>query len=180
MADLRRAVCVAEQDPFIFSGSLLDNIRYGAWNASRRRIEEAVLLAGLEAYVASMPRGLDTYLTESGRNLSGGQRQRIALARTIARDPGVLVLDEATSALDSDTERTIFANLKEWLERRTAIVMAHRLATVTRFARVAMLQDGAIIGEGSVTDLLETCAPFRELFADQLNPVESERERSFG
>ncbi len=180
MADLRRAVCVAEQDPFIFSGSLLDNIRYGAWNASRRRIEEAVLLAGLEAYVASMPRGLDTYLTESGRNLSGGQRQRIALARTIARDPGVLVLDEATSALDSDTERTIFANLKEWLERRTAIVMAHRLATVTRLERVAMLQDGAIIGEGSVADLLEACAPFRELFADQLNPVESERERSFG
>jgi ABC-type multidrug transport system fused ATPase/permease subunit len=180
MADLRRAVCVAEQDPFIFSGSLLDNIRYGAWNASRRRIEEAVLLAGLEAYVASMPRGLDTYLTESGRNLSGGQRQRIALARTIARDPGVLVLDEATSALDSDTERIIFANLKEWLERRTAIVMAHRLSTVTRFARVAMLADGAIIGEGSVADLLEGCAPFRELFADQLNPVESERERSFG
>ncbi|HEY2104683.1 MAG TPA: ABC transporter transmembrane domain-containing protein [Candidatus Binataceae bacterium] len=179
MADLRRAVCVAEQDPFIFSGSLLDNIRYGAWNASRRQIEEAVLLAGLQAYVASMPLGLDTYLTESGRNLSGGQRQRIALARTIARDPGLLILDEATSALDSDTERTIFANLKEWLERRTVIVMAHRLATITRFERVAMLQDGAIIGEGSVPGLLEACAPFRELFADQLNPVESERERSF-
>jgi subfamily B ATP-binding cassette protein MsbA len=169
MADLRRAVCVAEQDPFIFSGSLLDNIRYGAWNASRRHIDEAVVLAGLETYVASMPHGLDTHLAESGRNLSGGQRQRIALARTIARDPAVLVLDEATSALDSDTERTIFANLKQWLEHRTVIVMAHRLATVSRIARVAMLQDGAIIGEGSVTDLLTNCSPFRELFADQLS-----------
>jgi ATP-binding cassette, subfamily B, bacterial MsbA len=180
MADLRRAVCVAEQDPFIFSGSLLDNIRYGAWNASRQVIEEAVMLAGLDAFVATMPRGLDSYLAESGRNLSGGQRQRIALARTIARDPAVLVLDEATSALDSDTERAIFANLRQWLERRTAIVMAHRLSTVSRFARVAMLQDGAIIGDGTVADLLANCPAFRELFAEQLNLADSQPERSFG
>ncbi len=176
IADLRRAVCVAEQDPFIFSGSILDNIRYGAWNAPRRQIEEAVMLAGLSQFVASMPRGLDTVLTESGRNLSGGQRQRIALARTIARDPAVLVLDEATSALDSDTERAIFASLKEWLERRTVIVMAHRLATISRFRRVAMLADGAIIAEGPVTRLLATCPAFAELFAEQLTPVDRARE----
>jgi ABC-type multidrug transport system fused ATPase/permease subunit len=175
MADLRRAVCVTEQDPFIFSGSLLDNIRYGAWQASRQRIEEAVVLAGLETYVASMPCGLKTYLAESGRNLSGGQRQRIALARTIVRDPCVLVLDEATSALDSDTERTIFANLKEWLERRTVIVMAHRLATISRFPRVVMLQNGEIIADGSIGDLLANCPPFAELFADQLTPVDTRR-----
>jgi ABC-type multidrug transport system fused ATPase/permease subunit len=180
LADLRRAVCVAEQDPFIFSGSLLDNIRYGAWNASRKRIEEAMVLAGLETYVASMPHGLETYLAESGRNLSGGQRQRIALARTIARDPDILVLDEATSALDSDTERTIFTNLKPWLERRTVIVMAHRLATISRIARVAMLREGEIIGEGTAADLLANCAPFRELFADQFSPIESEERRSAG
>ena len=172
ISDLRRAVCVAEQDPFIFSGSLMDNIRYGAWDATRRHIEEAVMLAGLEPYVTSMPHGLETILTESGRNLSGGQRQRIALARTIARDPVVLVLDEATSALDSDTERTIFANMKEWMERRTVIVMAHRLATISRFRHVAMLADGAVIAEGSVTRMLATCPPFGELFADQLTPVE--------
>jgi ATP-binding cassette, subfamily B, bacterial MsbA len=169
IGDVRRAVCVAEQDPFIFSGSLLDNIRYGAWNASRARIEEAAVQAGLENFVASMPHGLETYLAESGRNLSGGQRQRIALARAIARDPAVLVLDEATSALDSDTERAIFAKLTSWIERRTVIVMAHRLSTVSRFARVAMLQDGAIIADGSVTQLLANCRAFGELFADQLN-----------
>jgi ABC-type multidrug transport system fused ATPase/permease subunit len=176
IADLRRAVCVAEQDPFIFSGSLLDNIRYGAWNASHAVIEEAMVLAGLEAYVGSMPRGLQTHLAESGRNLSGGQRQRIALARTIARDPRVLVLDEATSALDSDTERAIFAHLMGWLQRRTVIVMAHRLATVSRFPRVVMLRNGAIIGDGSVADLLTNCAPFKELFADQLSPLDSDRK----
>jgi ABC-type multidrug transport system fused ATPase/permease subunit len=177
MADLRHAVCVAEQDPFIFSGSLLDNIRYGAWNASRKRIEEAMMLAGLEAYVAVMPRGLDTYLTESGRNLSGGQRQRIALARTIARDPAVLVLDEATSALDSDTERAIFLSLRQWLERRTVIVMAHRLATISRFPRVAMLQDGAVIADGTPAELLANCAAFAELFAEQLAPMQHLHER---
>jgi subfamily B ATP-binding cassette protein MsbA len=180
IADLRRAVCVAEQDPFIFSGSLMDNIRYGAADAPRSRIEEAVMLAGLEPYVASMPHGLETVLTESGRNLSGGQRQRIALARTIARDPAVLVLDEATSALDSETERTIFANLKNWMERRTVIVMAHRLATISRFPHVAMLADGAVIAEGSVTRLLATCYPFGELFADQLTPVEQRPDPKFG
>jgi ABC-type multidrug transport system fused ATPase/permease subunit len=180
LRDLRRAVCVAEQDPFIFSGSLLDNIRYGAWNASMRRIEEAVVLAGLEAYVASMPHGLQTYLAESGRNLSGGQRQRIALARTIARDPDVLVLDEATSTLDSDTERMIFNSLETWLERRTVIVMAHRLATISRIPRVVMLRAGAIVGEGAAADLLADCPPFRELFADQFSPVEAEDRSSAG
>jgi len=179
IADLRRAVCVAEQDPFIFSGSILDNIRYGAWNAPRGQIEEAVMLSGLSQFVASMPLGLDTVLTESGRNLSGGQRQRIALARTIARDPAVLVLDEATSALDSDTERAIFASLKEWLERRTVIVMAHRLATISRFRRVAMLADGAVIAEGPVTRLLATCPAFAELFAEQLTPVDRARDSKF-
>ncbi len=138
------------------------------------------MLAGLEAYVASMPKGLQTNLAESGRNLSGGQRQRIALARTIARDPDILVLDEATSALDSDTERAIFNSLKQWLERRTVIVMAHRLATISRIGRVAMLRDGAIIGEGTVADLLATCAPFRELFADQFSPMDTEDRRSAG
>jgi subfamily B ATP-binding cassette protein MsbA len=180
LADLRRAICVAEQDPFIFSGSILDNIRYSAWDAPRSRIDEAVTLAGLERYVASMPHGLDTVLTESGRNLSGGQRQRIALARTIARDPAVLVLDEATSALDSDTERAIFTSLKHWLERRTVIVMAHRLATISRFRRVAMLQDGAVIGEGPVTRLLATCPAFAKLFAEQLTPLERGRDSKLG
>ncbi len=177
VADLRRAVCVAEQDPFIFSGSILDNIRYGAPNAPRNSIEEAIALAGLETFVASVPGGLHAHLTESGRNLSGGQRQRIALARTIARDPAVLVLDEATSALDSDTERIIFAGLHEWMERRTVIVMAHRLATVSRFGRIAMLQDGAIIADGPMPQLVAGSAAFRELFADQLSVGDAEADR---
>ena len=112
--------------------------------------------------------------------MSGGQRQRIALARTIARDPAVLVLDEATSALDSDTERTIFANMKDWLDRRTVIVMAHRLATISRFRHVAILADGAL----SRRVRWHACSPpaprFAELFAEQLTPVERQPEATVG
>jgi subfamily B ATP-binding cassette protein MsbA len=169
LADLRRAVCVVEQTPFIFSGPLIDNIRYGSWQASRAAVEAAVGLAGLESLVASI--GLDARLEEGGRDLSGGQKQRIALARAIVRDPAVLVLDEATSALDSDTEAHIFAQLEPWLRRRTAIVMAHRLATISRFGRVVVLQGGRVVGDGSVAALLQRCPAFSQLFAEQLTPL---------
>ena len=169
LADVRRAVCVVEQTPFIFSGPLIDNIRYGSWQASSGAIDAAVALAGLGPLVASL--GLDAPLEEAGRDLSGGQKQRIALARAIVRDPAVLVLDEATSALDSDSEAQIFAQVDPWLRQRTVIVMAHRLATVSRFGRVVVLQAGRVVGDGSVAALLQCCAQFRQLFAEQLAPL---------
>jgi len=111
-------------------------------------------------------------LREGGRDLSGGQKQRIALARAIVRDPSVLVLDEATSALDSDSERLIFERLEEWLRQRTVVVMAHRLATVSRFDRVVVLQAGRIVGDGSVPELVRRCPAFCQLFAEQLAPLD--------
>lgn len=171
LADLRRAVCVVEQDPFIFSGPLIENIRYGSPNASRSIIDLAVARAGLDALVRTLPGGLDASLQEAGGNLSGGQKQRIALARAVVRDPTVLVLDEATSALDSDAEGQIFAGLEQWLRRRTVLVMAHRLATVSRFERVIVLQGGHVVGDGSVAHLLRSCPAFCELFAGQLIPL---------
>jgi subfamily B ATP-binding cassette protein MsbA len=169
LAALRRAVCVVEQEPFIFSGRLIDNLRYGSADAPHRRIEEAVALAGLAPLVSTLPAGLDTLLDEAGRNLSVGQKQRIALARAIVRDPAVLVLDEATSALDSDTERQIFAELEPWLEQRTTLVIAHRLSTISRFARVVVLDRGRVVGDGSVVALLAHCPAFTRLFSDQLD-----------
>ncbi len=168
LADLRRAVCVVEQDPFIFSGPLVDNVRYGSWQAPYAAIDSAVDLAGLEPFVRSLPGGLQALLDEGGGNLSGGQKQRIALARAIVRDPAVLVLDEATSAIDSDTERQIFAQLENWLARRTVLVMAHRLSTVNRFGRVIVLAAGCVVGDASVPELRRRCPVFRELFAEQL------------
>ena len=180
LADLRRAVCVVEQDPFIFSGPLIDNIRYGSPDASRATIAAAVACAGIEALASTLPGGLEASLQEAGSNLSGGQKQRIALARAIVRDPAVLVLDEATSALDSDSEGQIFAELGQWLRQRTVLVMAHRLATISRFERIIMLQGGRVVGDGSVADLVQSCPAFGELFAEQLTPLGWPHEAAVG
>lgn len=167
LADLRRVVCVAEQESFVFSGTLREAISYGSFDAPGERIDLAVKLAGLEDFVRAQPGGLDRILAEGGRNLSGGQKQRIALARTVVRDPAVLVLDEATSALDGETERGIFAQMEAWLAQRTVIVMSHRLATITRFPRIIVLREGVVVGDGAVQQLLEVCPAFRAMFAEQ-------------
>jgi subfamily B ATP-binding cassette protein MsbA len=165
---LRRAVCVVEQEPFVFSAPLIDNLRYGSWSASEDEVWQALRLAGLEPFVRTLARGLHQPLAQAGRNLSGGQRQRIALARAVLRDPAVLVLDEATSALDGETERHVFAALTQWLSRRTVLVMAHRLATVARFERIVVLDQGRVIDAASAPVLTQRCEAFRSLFAEQL------------
>jgi subfamily B ATP-binding cassette protein MsbA len=170
--ELRRAICVVEQEPFIFTGTVADNISYGSFSASRQQIELAASQSALNEFLASLPHGLDTLLAEEGRNLSGGQKQRIALARAIVRNPAVLVLDEATSALDSETEQLIFDRIQPWLAERTVLIMSHRLATVSRFRRIVILQDGSIVGNGSVFELLANCAPFANLFAEQVAPLD--------
>ncbi len=176
LAQLRRAICVVEQEPFIFTGSILDNLRYGSFDAGEERIREAVALAGLDRFIAALPEGLNSRLAESGRNVSGGQYQRIALARAIVRDPAVLVLDEATSAVDSETEQEIFTRIEPWLSRRTVLVMTHRLATLIRFRRVVVLNEGRVVGDGAPHELLRTCPVFERLFAEQVSPL-AEREK---
>ena len=168
---LREAVRLVEQEPFVFRGTLLQNVLFGRPGASRGEAIEALRLAGLEGLAGELPGGVDAPLLEAGRNLSGGQKQRIALARAILSDPPVLVLDEATSALDSETEGALLDALAPWLSRRTAIVMAHRLSTVARFPRLVVLAEGRVAGDGPAARLLETCPPFRALFAEQVEPV---------
>jgi ATP-binding cassette subfamily B protein len=168
LATLRRAVCLVAQEPFIFSGSLLDNLRYGSWDAPRAQIDEAVRLAGLEPFVRTLHAGLQADLREAGHNLSVGQKQRICLARAIIRDPLVLILDEATSALDSDTEVQILDQAAAWLRQRTVLLVAHRLSTVARFARIVVMVDGRVVDEGTAAHLRHRCAAFRQLFAEQL------------
>jgi ABC-type multidrug transport system, ATPase and permease components len=171
LRDLRRAVRLVEQEPFLFRGTLADNVLFGRPEASRREVVEALGLCGLESLVAAIPGGIDGSLLEAGRNLSGGQKQRIALARAVLTDPPVLVLDEATSALDGETEGRLLDDLGPWLARRTVVFMAHRLSTVARYPRVIVLVDGRVAGDGPASRLLESCLPFRALFADQVEPV---------
>ncbi len=168
LSALRRSICLVEQEPFLFRGGLIDNIRYGSWDAPQRRVDQAVALTGLETVIRALPAGLETSMAEAGRELSVGQKQRIALARAVLRDPPVLILDEATSALDSDTERQIFAQLEAWLRQRTTLVIAHRLSTISRFARVIVLERGRVVGDGSVAALLVRCPSFTQLFGEQL------------
>jgi ABC-type multidrug transport system fused ATPase/permease subunit len=167
VGELRAAVCLVEQEPFLFSGSIADNVRYGSWDAGAPAIDQALRVAGLGPLVDGLPRGGATALSEMGRQLSGGERQRLALARAIVRDPAVLVLDEATGAIDSDTEAALFDALAPWLAGRTVICIAHRLSSVVRFPRAIVLHNGAVAGDGPPHELWDRCPPFAQLFADQ-------------
>lgn len=170
LASLRRAVCVVEQDPFIFSGPLADNIRYGSWDADAETVRSAARMTGLDGLIERLPGGLDGVLVEAGRHLSGGEKQRIALARAVVRDPAVLVLDEATSAIDSETEAAVFTSLEAWMARRTVVQISHRLSTVLRFPRLVMIDGGHIAADGRPADILKENAACGALFADQSAP----------
>jgi ABC-type multidrug transport system fused ATPase/permease subunit len=145
---LRRAVHLVPQEPYVFRGSLLENVRYGSPGATDEAVRSAVRLAGLQDLAASREA-----LLEAGRDLSGGQKQRIALARAILRDPAVLVLDEALNALDGDTEETLLAGLSGWLRLRTVVVITHRLSTARRAARVVLLDRGRVVEDASGAEL---------------------------
>jgi subfamily B ATP-binding cassette protein MsbA len=166
--ELRRRICVVEQEPFLFSGPLIDNIRYGLPGASSAVVDEAVRLTGLDALRAIRPEGLAAPFAEAGRDVSGGQRQRVALARAIVRAPDLLVLDEATSALDGESEADILANLESWFASRTVIIMAHRLSSVRWVRRIIVFQDGRVAGDASFEELARNCTAFRTLFSEQL------------
>jgi len=166
--ELRRLVCVVEQKPFLFSGPLIENLRYGSWNAREAEIREAVDVCGLQPLVERHPLGINASLRESGGDLSAGERQRVALARAIVKNPALLVLDEATSAIDSQAEADIFARLEPWLAQRTVILMAHRLSTVRRVSRVVVLAGGRVSGDGTLDDLVGGESVFTTLFCDQL------------
>jgi ABC-type multidrug transport system fused ATPase/permease subunit len=165
---VRRHICIVEQEPFIFSGPLHDNIRYGSWDATAADVGRAAHMAGLDPVVARLPQGLESIIGEGGKQLSGGEKQRIALARAIVRNPAVLVLDEATSALDGETEADVFDRLHGWLAQRTVITIGHRFSTIRRFPRAIVLADGRIAADGSVDVLLAQSATFVSLFGDQL------------
>lgn len=174
LTELRRRVTLVEQEPFLFSGPLLDNLIYGHPDASVEQIETAVRKVGLTEVLERLPEGILTPMAEAGRQLSGGERQRLALARALLREPEILVLDEATSALDGRSEASLFEHLGDWLARRTVILVSHRLSTVMLARRALVLGGGRIVDDGPPKSLLATAGPFRDLFASQLSGLKSE------
>lgn len=166
LADLRRAVVVVDQDPFVFHASLLENIRYAKPDASDAEVEAAARLAGLEELRKRLPDGLRTSAGERGRALSAGERQRLAMARAFLADPAVLVLDEATGALDPATEAQVVAGYEALMRGRTTIVITHRLALAQRAERVVVLDQGRVVEEGPVDALLARGGAFAAIFGD--------------
>jgi len=151
---LRRQIGIVPQDPFLFSGSIEDNIRYGHIEASHQEIIKAAKTAGAHAFITHLERGYDTPVGERGGNLSAGQRQLICLARAILANPPILILDEATSNVDTNTERLMQKSLRRLVQGRTCIIIAHRLSTVTNADRIIVLEQGKIAEIGSHQELL--------------------------
>ncbi len=161
--EVRRRIAVVPQETIIFSGSVLDNIRFGKPEASVDEAKAAAIAARVEEFAVKLPKGYDTEVGERGMTLSGGQRQRIAIARAILRDAPVLLLDEATSALDAESEALIQEALEKLTSNRTTLVIAHRLATVRNADRILVFDQGALVAEGSHGELVETSPLYARL-----------------
>lgn len=160
---LRSQIGIVQQDVFLFTGTLRENIAYGKLDATDREIMDAARRAHLEDFILSLPDGLDTQVGERGMKLSGGQKQRIAIARTFLKNPPILILDEATSALDTETEMIIQKALNELSENRTTLVIAHRLATIRNADKIIVVTEDGIAEEGSHDELIEHGGVFSKL-----------------
>ncbi len=154
LASLRQQIGIVPQETQLFSGSIGDNIAYGRLEAGQADIEAAARAANAHEFIAGLPQGYATLVGERGVKLSGGQRQRVAIARAILKDPRILILDEATSALDSESERLVQEALERLMRDRTSIIIAHRLSTVRRADRIAVVDAGRIVEAGTHSELL--------------------------
>ncbi len=168
IASLRSHIALVEQDPLIFRMTVHDNIAFGHPDASEEQVVVAAKAANIHGFVMSLPDGYQTEIGERGVTISGGERQRLCLARAILMNPAVLILDEATSALDSNSEQLIQESLRTILADKTAIIIAHRLATIQHVDRIITLDKGRIIDEGTHGELINRCPLYRELAQKQL------------
>jgi len=171
LASLRKAIGVVLQESVIFSGSVLDNIRYGMPDATLAQVQRAAEMAAAVGFIEELPQGYDTFLGERGVRLSGGQRQRLAIARAILKNPPILLLDEATSALDAASERLVQTALDNAALNRTTLVIAHRLATVQQADRIVVLDQGRIVAQGRHAELLQSSPLYAQLAALQFGEL---------
>jgi len=159
---------IVPQETILFSGTVRDNIRYGAPNASEAEVVAAAQAAQAHAFILELPNGYDTHIEERGVNLSGGQKQRIAIARALLTKPRILILDDSTSAVDVETETKIQAALEDQIGQHTTLVVAQRISTVLNADKIVVLDKGRIAAEGTHRELIQTSPIYQEIYASQL------------
>ena len=173
LTDLRKQIAVVEQQPTLFTGDVMYNIRYGKSDATDQEVFAAAKAAHADDFIGRLPNGYASDLGEQGVRLSGGQRQRIAIARALLKDPRILLLDEATSALDSESERKVQLALDKLMKGRTTIIIAHRLATILHADEIVVMEDGRNIAAGSHQSLLDSNSLYARLAKLQFAPEAS-------
>jgi len=161
--EYRRNIGIVLQEPFLFYGTIAENISYGRPDASPEEIIAAARAARAHEFILNLTDGYDSLVGERGQSLSGGERQRISIARAILTDPRILILDEATSSVDTETEREIQEALANLIEGRTTIAIAHRLSTLRKADRLVVLEQGAVTAMGSHERLLQTSETYARL-----------------
>lgn len=172
LESLRRNVGIVQQDVFLFSATIRDNIAYGVANATEEDVVNAAKIAQLHDHIMSLPEGYNTWVGERGSTLSGGQRQRLSIARTVLINPPVLILDDSTSSVDVETERLIHRAMINVMKGRTTFVIAHRLSTVRDADLIVVLKDGEIAEQGNHDQLFNQNGIYRDIYDLQLRPQE--------
>lgn len=173
LADLRSHIGIVQQDVYLFSGTVYENILYGKMDASREEVIQAAKLAGAHDFIQELPQGYDTYVGERGLMLSGGQKQRISIARVFLKNPSILILDEATSALDNKSEIIIQDSLEKLSQNRTTLTIAHRLTTIQNADRILVMTQEGIIEEGNHEDLMALGGEYYKLYTKNGRNMES-------
>lgn len=176
LESLRKAIGIVQQDVYLFTGSVKDNISYGKPGCSQEEIIEAAKKANIHDFIMSLPEGYDTYVGERGTRLSGGQKQRISIARVFLKDPKILILDEATSALDNESERHIQKSLEELAKNRTCITIAHRLSTIRNADEIIVISDKGMEERGTHVDLLAKGGTYAKYYQMQFEGLDYDQQ----
>ena len=167
METLRNKVAVVLQKNVLFSGTILENLRWGNKCASQEECERVCRIACADEFIERLPEGYDTYIEQGGTNVSGGQKQRLCIARALLKNPKVLILDDSTSAVDTHTDALIQKGLSQYMPDTTKIVIAQRISSVQNADKILVFDNGRIIAQGTHDELLKSCDIYREVYESQ-------------
>ena len=176
--EIEKRIAVIPQQAFLFSGTIADNVRYGNPDATDAEVWRAIEIAQAKAFVAAMPEGIESFVSQAGKNYSGGQKQRLAIARAVAKGAEIMLFDDSFSALDLATDARLRASLKENLTDTNIIIVAQRVGTVINADRIIVLDNGRVVGQGTHRELLKTCDLYREIVVTQMSEEALEEDDS--